>query len=144
MIVVCFFFLSSLSKCYAQEDLTPNIETGHEDFVNIDKNLEPCLKITDLNKMMSNILDEMKDCLFSQELSVRHRYRGSISACRAQVEKSIKQRLKEQKPVLKYESQRHSPNKSIQELLYLEKPETEYHPAPEIDDQGEMQESFLY
>ena len=125
MIVVCFFFFSSLSKCYAQqENLTPNTDTGHEDLVNIDKNLEPCLKISNLNNMMSKILDEMKDCLFSKELSVRHRYRGSISACRAQVEKSIKQRLKEQKPVSKYESQRHSPNKSIQELLYLEKPET--------------------
>ena len=26
---------------------------------------EPCLKIPDLNKMMSNILDEMEDCLLS-------------------------------------------------------------------------------
>ena len=142
MIIVCSFFFAPLSKCYAQEDLIPNTETGHEDLVNIDENLKPCLKITDLNKMMSNILDEMKECLFSQELSVRHKYRGSISACRAQVEKSIMGRLKEQKPETKYQSQRHSPDKSIQELLYLEKPETEYHPG--IDDQGEMQESFLY
>ena len=71
---------------------------------------ELCMKITDHNKMMSNILDKMEDCLLSREEKITDP--ESILACRDKLEKSTK------------------------ELLNQKRPETENHAW--INDQGEM------
>ena len=49
---------------------------------------ELCMKITDHNKMMSNILDKMEDCLLSCEENITDP--ESILACRDKLEKSTK------------------------------------------------------
>ena len=71
---------------------------------------ELCMKITDHNKMMSNILDKMEDCLLSREDKITDP--ESILACRDKLEKSTK------------------------EVLNQKRPETENHAW--INDQGEM------
>ena len=71
---------------------------------------ELCMKITDHNKMMSNILDKMEDCLLSREEKITDP--ESILACRDKLEKSTK------------------------EVLNQKRPETENHAW--INDQGEM------
>ena len=60
------------------------------------KHEEPCLKIPDLNKMMSNILDEMEDCLLSREEKITDP--ESISGCRAGLDKSFKELISQKMP----------------------------------------------
>ena len=52
-----------------------------------------CLNKTDVNKMMSSVLDEivdMKECLLRREENNNNTDIDSISACTAEVEESIK------------------------------------------------------
>ena len=60
------------------------------------KHEEPCLKIPDLNKIMSNILDEMEDCLLKREEKITDP--ESISGCRAGLDKSFKELITQKKP----------------------------------------------
>ena len=124
MMIIYFFFFSSLSECYAQMDehnLSLKIKNEYEDLVNDDKILtvpnEECLNKTDINKMMASIRDEIKDmknCFLNCKENIPDL--ESISACTAEVEESI------------------------QKLINWTKPEadTEYHAG--INDPGECHE----
>ena len=90
MIILSLLFFASISKCYAQA-LSPNIKNQQEDCDSIEETLpeqrEPCLNITDLNMLMSRILDEFKVCLLNRKENITDL--DSISVCTAKVKKFI-------------------------------------------------------
>ena len=78
------------------DDITLNSSTSVTPKKAEAKPEEPCLKIPDLNMMMSNVLDEMEDCLLSREENITDP--ESISGCRAGLEKSFKVLITQKKP----------------------------------------------